>query len=82
VNLKQTLNPRDFKSVTQAPASLRKVQVKLKDFRDESRLKHQENYVPVTMDELMARFELNLEREKYLDAHNESKELLEQKSLM
>ena len=34
------------------------------------------------MDELMARFELNLEREKYMDSYNESKEILEQKSLL
>jgi len=43
------------------------VKNKLKEFRDEIILKNQKLYVPVTMDELMARFEVNLKR-------NEAKE--------
>jgi hypothetical protein len=39
----------------------------LKNFRDEMHMKKQQFYVPVTMDELMARFVVNMKR-------NEAKE--------
>ncbi len=39
------------------------------------------SYVPVTMDELMSRFVLNLHRKEYNDAFEQSKKVLEQRDI-
>jgi len=39
------------------------------------------NYVPVTMDELMMRFVLNLHRNEHLDTYTSSRKILDKKDL-
>ena len=57
------------------------VQGKLKEFRRQNKYSNKKEYVPVTFDELMARFILNLERDKHEDSHEESKLILERDHL-
>lgn len=72
-NLSQVMRPDQWKNVTKSPAALKckynliinlAFRNDLKEFRSEMNAKNQSYYIPVTMDELMARFLTNFERNK------------------
>ena len=54
----------------------------LKEFKEEIKKKEElDTYVPITMDELMLRFVINLRRGTQIDQFDEHKKLLEQSDL-
>lgn len=68
------MDPQNWKTVTKSPFALKSkflifgenlflaFKRDLKEFRDEMTAKREIGYIPVTMDELMARFVTNMER--------------------
>jgi hypothetical protein len=82
------MNTGDWKGVTKAPAALKskpsfKIDLKilafkrdLRNFREEMTAKKQSFYIPVTMDELMARFVTNMERNDCKDRFRRTKKEL------
>ena len=79
--MKLTLSPEKFKVVAKSPAALKKFKQGLKAFRDEMTRKKQLYYIPVTMDELMARFVTNMERQNCKDRFKSNKSALMGSSL-
>lgn len=77
-HLNMAIDPHQWKLITKSPAALRSKLVSffdqnlafkhdLKQFRDEMTAKKQSYYIPVTMDELMARFVTNMARNDLKD---------------
>ena len=76
-HLNMAIDPRQWKLITKSPAALRSKLIAfdqilafkhdLKQFRDEMTAKKQSYYIPVTMDELMARFVTNMARNDLKD---------------
>ena len=66
------ISPDQFKIVSSSPASLKEVNKGLLKFKSELKSKKtRSGYVPLTMDELLNRFVLNLHRNETLDNFNE-----------
>lgn len=58
------------------------VKLFLKAFKDEMKTsKKHTNYIPVTMDELMVRFVLNLHRNEFQDTFTDKRRLLDKSDL-
>lgn len=90
--LKQQMDPASWKSVTKSQFSLKSkpffvnrlcaaFKQSLSKFRNEQRAKRRFEYIPVTMDELMARFTTNIEREKNAQTFSQAQQFLWQNSL-
>ena len=85
------MNPESFKVVAKSPAALKSkhffyfiVEFKqdLKGFREEMTRKKQLYYIPVTMDELMARFVTNMERSECKDQFKAHKKVFMRSDLI
>jgi hypothetical protein len=82
LNLKQQMNPEQFRIVASSPAALGQVKQGLTKFKASLQLKGGcSNYVPTTMDELMGRFVLNIRRLNNQEEFELQRKLLDKPSL-
>ena len=82
LNLKQQMNPQQFKVVASSPAALSQVKQGLMKFK-QGLIENGgcSNYVPTTMDELMGRFVLNIRRLNSKEEFEHQRKLLDKPSI-
>jgi len=75
------MSPDLWKTVTRSPAALKTFKRNLRDFRSVVQAKKQTEYIPVTMDELMARLVTNIDRLQCMRRFKQEKKLLDCQTL-